>query len=592
MFRAGPHHQGVYAGVGDAGQGLIEWSFRTEGPIRGSPLVDSVLVYIGSGDGHFYAIDRESGEERWRFEAGSPIQSSPAADGNLVYFGDRANVFYALDRGNGRLKWRVETGNDYPWEWGHEGWDYFTSSPAVVGGLVIVGSGDGHVIAFEAESGVERWRVATEGRVRASPAVANGVVYVGSADGFLYAIALESGERRWKFETEGASFSSAEFGFDRKTIQSSPAVADGVVYFGSRDGKLYAVDATSGELRWRHDNTTPWVISSPALYEGSVFVGTSDGLFLHAVDMKSGEEIWRFATDERVFSSPSVSGSSLYVGVHSRRLLALDVATGSVAWELRLGGPVMSSPVLYDDRIYVGSDDGKLYSVRLVSGPPPRRAVYWDEERLPFNTLASHEDVRDYFEAWGYEVLDRVQLAELMAASVTGGPGSVVVFAMDDLPPSVAPVAADTVLARRYLEAGGKVVWLGLPPLFLDRDAEGRVTGISRERPGALLGVDYERYDIDQYAASPTPEGRRWGFDDWWVSASGVDVSQISAVLALDENGGASAWVKSYGGPPGSGLVSLWGTYRSIPAEHFEQIRRVAEYGIGMATVESTQRAP
>jgi outer membrane protein assembly factor BamB len=586
MFRGGPDHSGVYDEVSADGHGTIEWSYQTDGPVRGSPLVDSDLVVIGSGDGNLYAIERDTGRERWRFDAGSPIHSSPAGHGNLIYFGDRSNDFYAVHRSDGRLVWGVTTGEDHAWEWGNEGWDYFTSSPLVADSLVIVGSGDGTVYAFDATSGAERWRVKTDGRVRSSPAVADGVVYVGSADGHLYAIGLEMGGLLWRFETEGASNVSADFGFDRKTIQSSPAVVDGTVYFGSRDGGTYAVDASSGRLRWHYDHTTPWVISSPAISNGSLFSGTSDGLYVHSLDLETGEENWRFETGNRVFSSPAISGDVMYVGTHSRRLLALETASGSLSWEMRFGGAVMSSPVLHDDHIYVGSDDGAVYSIRLAAGSPPRRAVYWDADRVAWNTVSNHEDVRDYFEAWGYEVLDRFQLAAFMSASIDGedenSVRSVVVFAMDDLPRTVARAPADTVLAIRYLEAGGKIVWLGLPPLSVVRDAQGQASAFDRERSAALLGVDFERYDLDQYAAYATAKGKKWGLGNWWMSLSGVDTSQVTQALALDEDGRASAWVKSYGGPPGTGFVYIYGTHRKIPASLLNQTRLAAEQGIGI----------
>ncbi|NIN70818.1 MAG: PQQ-binding-like beta-propeller repeat protein [Gemmatimonadetes bacterium] len=586
MFRGGPDHAGVYAGAFASGHGQVEWAFQTGGPVRGSPLIDGDLVLVGSGDGRLYAIDRASGEERWHFEAGAAVNSSVAVHAGLVYFGDRSNVFYALDRRTGRERWRVETGADHPWDWGHEGWDYFTSSPAIAGDLMVVGSGDGSVYGFDAASGTERWRVSTGGRVRSSPAIANGVAYVGSADGILYAIDLETGELRWSFETEGASFNSAEFGFDRKTIQSSPAVAGGRVFFGSRDGKFYALDTSTGELAWRFDHSTPWVVSSPAIYQGAAIVGTSDGLFLHAMDVETGGELWRYETGDRVFSSPAVSGGIVYVGVHSGRFLALDAAGGALEWELRFGGAVMSSPVVHQGRAYFGCDDGSVYAVRLEDGPAPRRAVYWDPERTGWNTFAGHEGVRDFFESRGYEVLDRFQLARFMEVSNGESGRSVVVFAMDDLPATVTAVPADTVLARRYLDSGGKIVWLGLPPLSLERDADGNITAFNRDGPRTLLGVDHYRYDLDQYAGYPTGDGERWGFTDWWVSVSGVDVAEVTTALALDEKGGAPAWVKDYGGPVGSGFVSLWGTYRPMPARYYEQVRRVAEYGLGIAAAE------
>lgn len=104
------------------------------------------------------------------------------------------------------------------------------SSPAVVDGVVYVGSLDGRLYAIDAASGAERWRVATKDGIYSSPAVVDGMVYVGSFDGNLYAVDAASGEERWRFATGDV-------------ITSSPAVAGGVVYVGSNDGNLYAVGA-------------------------------------------------------------------------------------------------------------------------------------------------------------------------------------------------------------------------------------------------------------------------------------------------------------------------------------------------------------
>jgi hypothetical protein len=145
----------------------------------------------------------------------------------------------------------------------------------------------------------------------------------------------------------------------------------------------------------------------------------------------------------------------------------------------------MSSPVVHEGRAYFGCDGGSVYAVRLEDGPPPRRAVYWDAERTGWNTFAGHEGVRDYFQARGYELLDRFQLQRFMEASNGESSRSVVVFAMDDLPATVAAGPSDTVLARRYLDSGGKIVWLGLPPLILERDADGNITAFSRDGPRA-----------------------------------------------------------------------------------------------------------
>ena len=113
-----------------------------------------------------------------------------------------------------------------------------------------------------------RWRYETGDDVRSSPAVVDGVVYVGSYDDYVYALDADSGQLRWRYET----------GFP---VSSSPAVVDGVVYVGSGDKYVYALDADSGQLRWRYE-TGHGVFSSPAVVDGVVYVGSNDN-YVYAV---------------------------------------------------------------------------------------------------------------------------------------------------------------------------------------------------------------------------------------------------------------------------------------------------------------------
>ena len=81
--------------------------------------------------------------------------------------------------------------------------------------------------------------------VHASPAIADGMVFIGSWDSYFYAIDAASGQEKWKFKT-GEDHDT----YNQVGIQSSAAVADGIVYFGCRDSHLYALDARSGEKKW------------------------------------------------------------------------------------------------------------------------------------------------------------------------------------------------------------------------------------------------------------------------------------------------------------------------------------------------------
>ena len=101
---------------------------------------------------------------------------------------------------------------------------------------------------------------------------------------------------------------------------------------------------------------------------------------------------------------------------------------------------------------------------------------------------------------------------------------------------------------------------------------------LERGGPGGLLGVDHEKvYNMDVYRAAVTPDGERWGLDGWHVISPGADPADVSVVLATDALGTAAAWVKSYGGPEGTGFVQLWPTTESDVLAMFQD---VAEYGV------------
>ena len=159
-----------------------------------------------------------------------------------------------------------------------------------------------------------KWKFKTRGLVVSSPAVVNGMLFVGSADHNLYAIDIATGTQKWIFKTGSG-------------VASSPAVSSGIVYFTSYDGNFYAVDAATGQLRWKfqtvgeHRYTATHLhgsqpaaeampdpfdvyLSSPLVAQGAVFFGSGDGnvYSLHASD---GSLNWKFHTNDVVHASPA-----------------------------------------------------------------------------------------------------------------------------------------------------------------------------------------------------------------------------------------------------------------------------------------------
>ena len=558
MYRGDPAHTGVYPAV-SGNFGGLRWRVRTEGPVRSSPAVANGTVYVGSSDGNLYAIDERSGDVRWKMDARSPVTSSPAVAGGLVIFGTRAGNWLALDARTGSRRWSIAAGADLPLPWGGESGDYWTSSPTIGGDVAYLGGGDGVLRAVNVATGRVRWTARTEGRMRASPAVGGGLVVTGDIQGVVYAFDAATGAQRWRYDTFGHTLGSDTFGYDRRTIQSSPAIADGRVYVGARDGFLYALDLATGAFAWKFDHQVSWVNTSPAVEQGRVYAGSSDRAFIQAVDATTGREIWRRQT-ALTWASAAVSGDLVYSPDGGGRITVLDKATGAVRWRWAgAGGGVFSSPVIADGCLFVGTDDGAVYALDVSAAHQLHRAVYWDSTFARANTVLGDVAIKTYFASRDYEVLDDAGLDRFLAARIADREPSVVVFATDYVRPPF-DLEGNPPLLRRWLDAGGTAVWPGLPPALFPFDSAGQrsLLRITRDATARLLGVRHEHAIFDRDGtADVRPAGRRLGMLPGFLSAWSADTTDVTTLLSVDEFGLASAWTKSFGGPAGTGFVRI-----------------------------------
>lgn len=241
-------------------------------------------------------------------------------------------------------------------------------APTVAGDTVYVpGSvGDNTLYAVRAGDGTERWRFPTGGNVHRTPAVVDGTVYVVDKTSTVYAIAATTGDVRWRT------------GFDVDLWRTSPAVVDDLVYLGSWDGSVLAVDTSDGTERWRTSVDVPdFRIGGPvAVADGRVFAAGREGLLI-ALDAGDGRERWRVRTGLYELGPPSVADGIVYVGATpsagSGDVLAFDGRTGAERWtietrERRTGegnvrAGVLGSPAIADGVVYVASAPGDIYAL-------------------------------------------------------------------------------------------------------------------------------------------------------------------------------------------------------------------------------------
>ncbi|MBV8818307.1 MAG: PQQ-binding-like beta-propeller repeat protein [Acidobacteriaceae bacterium] len=266
-------------------------------------------------------------------------------------------------------------------KWKFEAKGRIIGSPAVAGGAVYFGSADQYFYAVDQNTGAEKWKFPTEGIITSSAAVADGTVYFGSYDGNFYALNAADGKLKWKFATGGERRYAAKHihGIDppAETMPdywdfylSSPVVVNGIVYFGSGDTNIYALNASDGSVKWKF-KTGEVVHSSPAFHDGVIFVGGFDTYF-YAIDATTGKERWKFKTpedheihnQEGITSSPAVMDGVVYFGCRFAMLYALDEKTGKQRWAHPGNrGWVSMSPAVHDGKVYLASGSDKKFDI-------------------------------------------------------------------------------------------------------------------------------------------------------------------------------------------------------------------------------------
>ncbi|HEX9654587.1 MAG TPA: PQQ-binding-like beta-propeller repeat protein [bacterium] len=206
------------------------------------------------------------------------------------------------------------------------------------------------------------WTFAAGDVVESSAAIADGMVYFGSLDGFLYALDFATGELKWKYQAADE-------------IKSSPAVYNGVVYFGDELGTFHALDGRSGEKKWTF-KADGGIISSANFFsaepirsggEERVLFGAYDN-FLYCLSAKDGALVWKLETDGYVHGTPAiVNGSAVITGCDGY-LRVVDIRSGEEQQKIALADNVAASAAVFNDQVYVGTFSNQVLGVNLKAG--------------------------------------------------------------------------------------------------------------------------------------------------------------------------------------------------------------------------------
>jgi outer membrane protein assembly factor BamB len=186
---------------------------------------------------------------------------------------------------------------------------------------------------------------------QSSPAVVNGVLYYGVVNS-VNALNLITSAPLWTFPTNG--------------VASSPAVVNGVVYITAGSGTLYALNASTGAKLWTF-TTGNAIESSPAVVNGVVYIG-SDDRKVYALNASTGAKLWSFTTGDAVgYSSPAVANGAVYIGSRDGHFYALNATTGAYQWSWAINTQGASAAVA-NGVVYITEGDGTLYALNGTTG--------------------------------------------------------------------------------------------------------------------------------------------------------------------------------------------------------------------------------
>jgi len=209
------------------------------------------------------------------------------------------------------------------------------ASPVIDDNVVYFSSLDKNLYAVNLQTGKQVWKFATSGENRSAPLIAGQQLYFLSGDGNVYCLDKNTAKINWTFKSGGErKYELFEFA---DHIQSSPVLDGDMLYFGSGDNNVYALNAKTGQLIWSF-KTGSVVHATPAIKDNNLLVGSFDGYFYN-LDKLTGKLIWKFkSVGQRYFpmgefsGQPAVSGNTVYVGSRDFNLYAINIKTGACNW--------------------------------------------------------------------------------------------------------------------------------------------------------------------------------------------------------------------------------------------------------------------
>ena len=327
------------------------WTFNMESPVHSSPAIYKDYIYLVSSDGILKAIDMETGKEEWDLDLGLPSDSSPIVHKNRLYVGCEDGL-KAININTHKVIWDYDCNNVASAPFFYEDTIYFgsddghlygldedgkvqfnkkldgeiKSSPVIVDDTIYVGSTNAKFYSIDTDKS-KNWEFTVGDEILSSPSYVNDTVIFGSSDGNVYCLNESNGDLVWKTDLNNK-------------VVSSPTVDehDNSVYIGSEEGNFTCLDIRDGTIKWSF-KAGDKVQSTAALKNNLVSFGSNNGN-LYVLNKYTGAQEFNYNPGTILFnsaitSSPVINGNSLFFGDDSGYLYSLNINKYEVPWSMQ-----------------------------------------------------------------------------------------------------------------------------------------------------------------------------------------------------------------------------------------------------------------
>lgn len=224
----------------------------------------------------------------------------------------------------------------------------------------------------------ERWVFRCKDSVEGAAAIVDGVVYFGSTDKHLYAVDLATGREKWK----------AKLGY----LKASPAVRDDRVYIGDIEGNVFCVNAADGSKEWTYTPEFGGEIVSGCNFHGDNILVAAQGMPVTCLN-PNGKLAWAFEIDGGSNGSPTVNEDVVFASGCDSRFHAIDAKNGKELWSVEISGQAAATSAVFGDFAYVGTVTNQVLAIDLKN-----RKVEWTfEPPLKSQAFYSSAAVTDQF---------------------------------------------------------------------------------------------------------------------------------------------------------------------------------------------------